>query len=122
MALILITHDLGVVAEMADEVIVMYAGRMVEKAPVKDIFASPRHPYTRGLLRGVPVLSADSSACAKKRRLETIPGIVPSLSELPKGCRFQDRCAHVGDDCRKLEPDSRKITDAHEVRCFRDLS
>ena len=121
MGLILITHDLGVVAEMADEVIVMYAGRVVEQASVRDLFASPKHPYTRGLLRSVPVLSVDAKAFANRKRLETIPGIVPSLLELPKGCRFQDRCPQVGDDCRAREPELRVISAGHSIRCFRDL-
>ena len=127
MGLILITHDLGVVAEMADEVIVMYAGRVVEQAPVKEIFSSPKHPYTRGLLRSVPVLSADAKAFVNRRRLETIPGIVPSLLELPQGCRFQDRCANVGDDCRAREPElksvnsEKKSSNDHKIRCYRDL-
>ena len=99
MALILITHDLGVIAEMADEIAVMYAGKIVERGPVDEIFAHPEHPYTRGLMESVPTLG-------RKKRLEAIPGIVPNLLELPQGCRFQGRCKWVTDPCRGLEPNS----------------
>jgi oligopeptide/dipeptide ABC transporter ATP-binding protein len=129
MALILITHDLGVVAEMADEVCVMYAGRVAERAPVREIFKNPRHPYTRGLLNSIPTLSMDPTVKVKKKRLETIPGIVPSLLELPRGCRFQERCGFVGEDCRGDEPVLREATGAngvagaaHQVRCVRELT
>ncbi len=129
MALILITHDLGVVAEMADEVCVMYAGRVAERAPVREIFKNPRHPYTRGLLNSIPTLSMDPTGKVKKKRLETIPGIVPSLLELPRGCRFQERCAFVGEDCRGDEPVLREAAGAngaagaaHQVRCVRELT
>ena len=99
MAMILITHDLGVVAETADDVVVMYAGRIVEQGPVAEIFARPKHPYTQGLLGSIPKLNA-----GKKVRLTAIPGIVPSLAELPKGCRFQDRCSHVFERCKAESP------------------
>jgi peptide/nickel transport system ATP-binding protein/oligopeptide transport system ATP-binding protein len=129
MALILITHDLGVVAEMADEVCVMYAGRVAERAPVREIFKNPRHPYTRGLLNSIPTLSMDPTGKVKKKRLETIPGIVPSLLELPRGCRFQERCSFVGEDCRGDEPGLRDARTpgnltgaAHQVRCVRELT
>ena len=95
MGLILITHDLGVVAEMADEVVVMYAGRVVEQGPVHEIFANPKMPYTRGLLNRIPTLTKDPTGKIKKKRLETIPGIVPNLLHLPQGCRFQERCTYV---------------------------
>ncbi|MBI3555153.1 MAG: ABC transporter ATP-binding protein [Deltaproteobacteria bacterium] len=88
MALILITHDLGVIAETADEVLVMYAGKVVEQGPVAEIFANPRHPYTRGLLSSIPSFSHVASKKEKKKRLETIPGIVPALTELPKASRW----------------------------------
>jgi oligopeptide/dipeptide ABC transporter ATP-binding protein len=121
MGLILITHDLGVVAEMADEVVVMYAGRVVERAPVKEIFASPKMPYTRALLDSIPVLN-------QKKRLEVIPGIVPNLLDLPPGCRFQDRCKYVIEDCHKREPELRVVgalpkagLAPHEIRCLRDI-
>ena len=85
MSIMLITHDLGVVAEMADEVVVMYAGKVAERAPVNEIFASPKHPYTQGLLNSIPVLNKDPTGKVKKKRLEPIPGIVPSLLDLPRG-------------------------------------
>jgi oligopeptide/dipeptide ABC transporter ATP-binding protein len=120
MAIILITHDLGVVAEVADDVAVMYAGRIVEQGPVREIFKNPRHPYTRGLLNSIPTLSQDPTGKIKKRRLETIPGIVPNLLDLPKGCRFQERCTRVGEDCRGVEPELRNATPSHLVRCVRE--
>src|SRR5262249_48012477 len=90
MSILLITHDLGVVAETCDEVIVMYAGRVVEQASTQALFAAPRHHYTAGLLRSVPSYGADD--IADHARLQEIKGIVPSLWELPKGCKFVDRC------------------------------
>ncbi len=119
MAIMLITHDLGVIAEMAHEVVVMYAGNVVERAPVKDIFANPKHPYTKGLLNSIPVLSKDPTGKVKKSRLEPIPGIVPSLLDLPKGCRFQERCKYVKDACKVDEPVLRPIGDGRQVRCIR---
>jgi oligopeptide/dipeptide ABC transporter ATP-binding protein len=128
MALILITHDLGVIAEMADEVAVMYAGKIVEQAGVNEIFANPKMPYTRGLLNSIPTLTKDPTGKVKKKRLETIPGIVPNLLHLPKGCRFQERCTYVIDACRQAEPELRKIADnpenpelPHAIRCVRDI-
>ncbi len=122
LGLVLITHDLGVVAEMADEVVVMYAGKVVEQAPVREVFARPRMPYTRGLLNSIP--SLHPTAVGSKKRLEAIPGIVPSLLDLPKGCRFQERCVHVVDACRGAEPELRRVgapSDLHSIRCVRDL-
>lgn len=117
MGLILITHDLGVVAEVADEVVVMYAGRVVEQGQVEDIFRAPKMPYTRGLLNSIPSLA--------KKRLETIPGIVPNLLHLPVGCRFQERCGYVIDECRAKEPELRRISTSsqshHAIRCVRDI-
>ncbi len=118
MGLILITHDLGVVAEMADEVIVMYAGKVVEHADVNEIFKHPKMPYTRGLLDSIPVLGA-------RQRLKAIPGIVPSLLDLPKGCPFQERCSFVVDRCREGLPELRDVSSKgalipHRVRCVRD--
>lgn len=107
MGLILITHDLGVVAEVCDDVVVMYAGKVVEQGTVHEIFKNPKHPYTRGLLNSIPTLSKDPTGKVKKNRLETIPGIVPNLLQLPRGCRFQDRCTLVQDVCRGDEPDLR---------------
>jgi len=124
MALILITHDLGVVAEMADEVLVMYAGRIVEQGAVREIFANPKMPYTKGLLNSIPNLARGADGRMKKKRLEAIPGIVPDLLDLPRGCRFQDRCAHVGDECRSCEPELRAVPGQvpHFIRCVRDFS
>lgn len=115
MALILITHDLGVVAQVADDVVVMYAGRVVESGPVREIFKNPKHPYTKGLLNSLPKLGGG------KNRLEVIPGIVPNLLKLPQGCRFQDRCTYVLDSCKGQEPGLRSIAANHEIRCVRDL-
>jgi oligopeptide/dipeptide ABC transporter ATP-binding protein len=115
MSLILITHDLGVMAEMADEVLVMYAGRVVEKANVKELFQNPRHPYTRGLLNSIP------SLVERKKRLEVIPGIVPSLSKLPQGCRFQTRCAFATNECKEKEPELRALNEGHGFACIKDL-
>jgi oligopeptide/dipeptide ABC transporter ATP-binding protein len=125
MAMILITHDLGVVAEVCDDVIVMYAGRIAEQGKVEEIFRNPKHPYTKGLLNSIPTLSKDPTGKVKKKRLETIPGIVPNLLELPVGCRFQERCPYVIDDCRKAEPELRVIEVdphlPHAIRCIRDI-
>lgn len=115
MAILLITHDLGVIAESAQKVLVMYAGKVVEQGDVKAIFKNPRHPYTRGLLESLPSLGRG------KDRLNTIPGIVPDLLHLPPGCRFQDRCKYVGEKCYVVEPGVRKIESAQEIRCYRDL-
>ena len=98
LGLLLITHDLGVVAETADRVAVMYAGQIVEEAAVRDLFRRPRHPYTAGLLRAVPRLGA-----AGRRRLETIEGVVPSMLSLPPGCRFAPRCDYAAEKCRAAE-------------------
>ncbi len=123
MGMILITHDLGVVAETADEVLVMYAGKVVEQAPVVEIFANPKHPYTRGLLSSIPSFSktASSSVDGKKPKLETIAGIVPSLLELPAGCRFSTRCPHVTDECRAAEPVLRDVAAEHQIACIKNL-
>jgi peptide/nickel transport system ATP-binding protein len=115
-AIILITHDMGVVAEMADRVIVMYAGRKVEEAPVAEIFARPRHPYTRGLLRALPVLGRPSSGDTV--RLEEIPGIVPALTDLPVGCRFAPRCAFATDTCRAEYPPLEEKARGHLAACW----
>jgi len=96
--IILITHDLGVIADLVDDVIVMYAGKLVEHAPVRRLFADPQHPYTRGLLRSVPSLDM------REHRLRTIEGTVPPAHAMPNGCRFNPRCALVRDECREQEP------------------
>jgi len=125
MGLILITHDLGIVAEMADEVVVMYAGQVVERGGVKEIFGATKMPYTRALLRSIPQLSKNSDGRVSKERLEAIAGIVPNPLELPSGCRFQDRCGFVQDACRSRIPELRRVgggdRDPHEIRCVRDL-
>jgi peptide/nickel transport system ATP-binding protein len=119
MSIMLITHDLGVVAETCDEVIVMYAGRVVERASTLDLFDNPRHHYTAGLLRSVP--SYDDTELAPtsdepRQRLEEIPGMVPSLLELPVGCKFQDRCPAVQEQCRESEPELVAVGTS-QVRC-----
>jgi peptide/nickel transport system ATP-binding protein len=125
MALILITHDLGVVAEMADEVLVMYAGKTAEFGSVREIFKNPSHPYTRGLLNSIPTLNQDPTGKIKKTRLEAIPGIVPNLLDLPQGCRFQERCKFVSDICKQAEPElkavkGRSAGSLHEFRCVKE--
>jgi peptide/nickel transport system ATP-binding protein/oligopeptide transport system ATP-binding protein len=118
MAVVFITHDLGVVAEVADRVVVMYAAQVVESAPVQAIFDAPRMPYTAALLNSIPRLGA--STTAEKRRLQAIPGQVPSLAWLPRGCRFAPRCLHARDVCRAGEPELRPADDpAHLTRCLR---
>jgi peptide/nickel transport system ATP-binding protein len=102
-AVMLITHDLGVVAESCDAVVVMYAGRVVERAAVKALFARPAHPYTAGLLRSIPS-TQDAGGGGERRRLKAIPGMVPSLRNRPTGCRFRDRCERALDVCAKVDP------------------
>jgi oligopeptide/dipeptide ABC transporter ATP-binding protein len=115
-AIILITHDLGVVAEMCDRVAVMYAGEIVEQTDVVRLFAEPRHPYTRGLIGAVPV-PGDI-----RDDLETIPGVVPNLIELPPGCRFAPRCTarseHGNVLAEQSHPELRPVADGHVVRCW----
>ena len=111
MALLLITHDLGVVAERAERVLVMYAGRVVEEGPVDAVFADPCHPYTRGLLRSVPRLGRPRS------KLDTIAGFVPRLTELPSGCRFRDRCDVAEVDCARLDPVLEVFADGRAAAC-----
>ena len=114
MALILVTHDLGIVAERADEVAIMYAGRIVERAPVQAIFSRPLHPYTRGLLRSIPKVGAE-----KARRLEAIPGVVPDLSSLPSGCHFRDRCPKAIARCAAVDPLLEELQPGHRAACIR---
>ncbi|MCX5862756.1 MAG: ABC transporter ATP-binding protein [Deltaproteobacteria bacterium] len=113
--IILITHDLGVVAEMADKVAVMYAGMIVEEARANALFSSPEHPYTLGLLKSIPRIIRDGSG--KKSRLHVIPGMVPDLRHLPFGCAFQERCPEVGSIC-KDPPVLEKKPSGHLVRCW----
>lgn len=125
MAMILITHDLGVVAEVCDDVAVMYAGKIIEQGVGREIFKNPKHPYTRGLLNSIPTLTKDPTGKVKKNRLETIPGIVPNLLYLPQGCRFQERCTFVEDKCKGIEPELRVIDPNehldHQIRCTKDI-
>ena len=111
MALVLITHDLGVVAESCDEVVVLYAGHVVERAGARALFARPRHPYTAGLIRS-------RQPTADSRQLRAIPGIVPRLDRLPKGCRFADRCDRAQQKCRDELPALELIEPGRMVRCF----
>lgn len=113
-AIILITHNMGVVAEMARNVAVMYAGRIVEYAPVEELFGNPRHPYTQGLLECVPRLDR----VGEKKRLHTIPGIVPSLVRLQKGCKFSDRCRRAMPQCLDEEPPLFRVNPEHDCRCW----
>lgn len=114
MAIMFITHDLGVIAELCDDVLVMYGGRVVESAPVFELFENPRHPYTRGLLASIPRLTTP-----RKSRLETIEGMVPALADMPVGCRFQNRCPWVAEICRESPPDVESVAENHSVRCYR---
>ncbi|MGZ3461612.1 MAG: ABC transporter ATP-binding protein [Archangium sp.] len=116
MAVMLITHDLGVVAESCDAVVVMYAGRVVERAPVKALFRQPAHPYTAGLLRSIPALH-EAGGAGERPRLKTIPGMVPSLRRLPGGCRFRDRCERAQDLCARVEPVLETRREGQEAAC-----
>jgi peptide/nickel transport system ATP-binding protein len=112
-AIVLITHDLGVVADIADRVVVMYAGRKVEEAPVDELFAHPLHPYTVGLMAAIPV-----PGVGDRRRLQEIPGMVPSLAELPSACAFADRCPRADDRSRSAVPRLEALRPRHLVACF----
>jgi oligopeptide/dipeptide ABC transporter ATP-binding protein len=113
LAILLITHDLGVVAEFCERVIVMYTGRVVEEAPVRELFANPAHPYTRGLLRSLPSATREKSA-----RLPTIPGMVPPITALPPGCKFNPRCPDVMQICLGNEPARMMVGPHHDARCY----
>lgn len=113
MSVLLITHDLGIIAEAADEVYVMYAGKIAEHAPMKSLFKTPCHPYTVGLMNSIPSLHK------RKERLSTIAGIVPSLKDLPEGCRFQYRCPMMIEKCKTSEPPLRQVEVDHASACFR---
>jgi oligopeptide/dipeptide ABC transporter ATP-binding protein len=117
LALLLITHDLGVVAETSDRVAVMYAGKIVEEASAKELFKHPRHPYTEGLLRAVPRL--DEQREGRRKRLQTIEGVVPNPLELPPGCRFAPRCPHAQGTCSEGEIELIPVSDQHLSRCIR---
>jgi oligopeptide/dipeptide ABC transporter ATP-binding protein len=114
MSIVLITHDLGVIAETCDEVAVMYAGRIAERGSVEDIFSRPAHPYTRGLLASIPRMSTP-----RKSRLATIEGMVPGLNELPSGCRFRNRCPYAQPACAEVVPPLEAMTPGHDVSCIR---
>ncbi|WP_373895264.1 ABC transporter ATP-binding protein [Virgibacillus sp. CBA3643] len=112
MAILLITHDLGVVAEYADRVLVMYGGQVVEEAPVEQLFETTKHPYTNGLLDSLPSLEKEIN------RLGAIKGTVPPAHRFPKGCRFAERCPHVMDRCYEANPELLEIEPNHKVRCY----
>ena len=114
-AILFITHDLGVIAEMSQHVAVMYAGRMMEYADARTLYADPKNPYTVGLLGSIPVLGKNSGG----GRLKTIPGVVPSLLQLPEGCLFSDRCPDVFDDCRRVAPAMVPVGANHFARCLK---
>jgi peptide/nickel transport system ATP-binding protein len=114
MAIMLITHAMGVVAETAQRVVVMYAGRVIEEAPAGQLFADPHHPYTQGLIRSIPHID---KAAIRKTRLEAIPGVVPSLINPPPGCRFAPRCRHAMPVCREAIPPLREVAPGHKVAC-----
>jgi peptide/nickel transport system ATP-binding protein len=116
-AVILITHDLAVVAETAQRVVVMYAGRKIEEAPVADLFARPLHPYTRGLMAAIPTREATTSS--EGGRLAEIPGVVPSLGSAPRGCSFAPRCAHAIEHCRRESPPMETAFGEHVVACWK---
>ena len=118
-AIVLITHDMGVVAENADRVVVMYAGRKVEEAEVDELFDRPGHPYTKGLLGAIPSLEAAAAASGSARgRLNEIEGMVPSLANLPPGCTFAPRCGYATDECRSAYPPDREHRPGHRVACW----
>ena len=113
MSILIITHDLGIVADLADHVAVMYAGQIVESAPTQELFSHPRHPYTLGLFQSRPRLGQ------RKKRLEVIPGVVPNPIDFPSGCRFHPRCGYVVEDCRRTDVQLLPVTPQHESRCLR---
>ena len=112
-SIILITHDLGIVAQIAQRVMVMYSGQAVESCDVRTIYKNPLHPYTTGLLASIPKLTDDDL-----EELPSIPGMVPSPGELPEGCRFAPRCAKCGKRCLKEKPELKEAEPGHKVRCF----
>jgi oligopeptide/dipeptide ABC transporter ATP-binding protein len=112
MSMLLITHDLGLVAENADRVIVMYCGKILEEANVKDLFKNPMHPYTVGLMKCIPRI--DSTV----EKLYSIPGYIPHPSQFPEGCRFNDRCEYAREICREKMPELIEIEEGHKVRCW----
>jgi peptide/nickel transport system ATP-binding protein len=117
-AIILITHNLGVVADLADRVVVMYAGRRAEEAPVRELFARPQHPYTIGLLGAIPRLGGEEARSGRRVRLKEIPGRVPTLSELPGHCAFAPRCPRADELSWSEVPELREVHRGHLVACF----
>ena len=112
-SILFITHDLGVVAEVCDDVVVMYCGRVVEKANVYDLFANPSHPYTEGLLASIPKMGVEVD------ELDSIPGNVPNPKYMPKGCKFAPRCKYATDRCREEEPGFFDLGNGHQSKCWR---
>ena len=112
-SILFITHDLGVVAEICDDVVVMYCGRVVEKANVYDLFANPSHPYTEGLLASIPKMGVEVD------ELDSIPGNVPNPKYMPKGCKFAPRCKYATDRCREEEPGFFDLGNGHQSKCWR---
>ncbi|HUV07920.1 MAG TPA: ABC transporter ATP-binding protein [Spirochaetia bacterium] len=115
-SIVIITHNLGVIAEMAKRVVVMYAGKVVEEAPVQDLFKEPLHPYTQGLLGSIPWIGRKLKT--GRRQLQEIPGIVPSLLDMPEGCRFHPRCPRVMDMCCEQEPPMIRLAEHRRVSCW----
>jgi oligopeptide/dipeptide ABC transporter ATP-binding protein len=113
MAVIFVTHDLGVVADLCSRVIVMYAGQVVEEATVEELFARPRHPYTEGLLAAIP------QAGVAGERLASIPGVVPPATAMPTGCRFHPRCPYAIPECETIPVELTSVGDGHRTRCIR---
>lgn len=111
-SIIMISHDLGVISEMCDRAAIMYCGNIVEEGSIDQIFTNPSHPYTRGLLKSIPVLDK------KADELYSIPGVVPPLYNLPVGCKFADRCSRLCNDCTKALPELREIEEGHYIRCI----
>ena len=111
-SMILITHDLGVVSELCDTVIVMYTGHIVEQAPAGELFRDPKHPYTIGLLNAIPVITKD------RKPLSTIEGMVPNPTERIKGCSFWPRCPHATERCRTVSPPMKQLSEERKVRCW----
>ncbi|MHB1681358.1 MAG: ABC transporter ATP-binding protein [Bacilli bacterium] len=112
-SMLFITHDMGVIADIADWVVVMYAGQVVESASVHDIFSKPAHPYTSGLLKSIPVITG-----SRTHELPSIRGIVPNLENLPRGCSFQDRCDFATDQCKSTSPTLHRLSENHDVSCW----
>jgi oligopeptide/dipeptide ABC transporter, ATP-binding protein, C-terminal domain len=116
MGIIMITHDLGIVSEMCDRVIVMYTGQVVEQGPIRDIMERPLHPYTQGLIAAIPQIGE------MKEKLQNIEGMVPSLNDMPEGCSFHPRCPHAMEVCKKKYPELISVEEGRQVRCFRCMA